>query len=394
MKYYIIAGEASGDLHGSNLIRALKKEDSESSFRVWGGDLMQAAGVNLVKHYKDLAFMGFLEVVKNLPAILHNFAFCKKDILQFQPDMLLLIDYPGFNLRMAKWARRQGLRVFYYISPQLWAWNSQRVCQIKKSVERMFVILPFEKDFYKKYEFEVDFVGHPLLDVVGKHPKEQNFIKKNGLTTLPLLALLPGSRKQEIVKMLEIMLAVVPYFPDFQFVIAAAPSVPKEIYEGLLSKFHATGNQKPDSAQLPPIALLENQTYALLQHAQAALVTSGTATLETALFRVPQVVCYKGNPLSFWLARRLVKVPFISLVNLIADREVVRELIQNDLTINNLRLELNKLLDTEKRAKLLRGYDELASKLGEAGVSRRLARLVFAYLTGSKEVKTDSGSSS
>ncbi len=394
MKYYIIAGEASGDLHGSHLIHALKKEDSESSFRVWGGDLMQAAGADLVKHYKDLAFMGFLEVVKNLLVILGNFSFCKRDILQFQPDVLVLIDYPGFNLRMGKWAKKQGFRVFYYISPQLWAWHSSRVYQIKKSVERMFVILPFEKDFYAKYGFEVDFAGHPLLDVVGKQQKNPNFIKKNGLTDIPIIALLPGSRKQEIAKMLELMLGVIPYFPEFQFVVAAAPSVPKGFYQELLLRFQAKEKLKTDHANLPPIALLENQTYPLLQYAKAALVTSGTATLETALFRVPQVVCYKGNPLSFWLARRLVKVPFISLVNLIAGREVVRELIQKDLTINNLRVELNQLLSDERRARLLNDYKELASKLGESGVAMRIARLMLNYLTGSKEVKTASGNSS
>ncbi len=363
MRYYIIAGEASGDLHASNLMAALRQKDTSADFRVWGGDLMQQAGGVLVKHYRDLAFMGFLEVAKNIRTILGNFKFCKQDIKTYQPDVLILVDYPGFNLRMAKWAKREGIRVFYYISPQIWAWNAKRVHAIKRDVERMFVILPFEKDFYKKYDVEVDFVGHPLLDVIP-----QNKQKQNDNNTI---ALLPGSRRQEISRMLSIMLEVVPFFPEYRFVIAGAPSIPADFYQPFLQ------NKK--------IELVHNQTYQLLQNAQAALVTSGTATLETALFNVPQVVCYRGNTLSYRIARRLVKVKYISLVNLIMDKAVVKELIQDELTLDNLKIELKNLIGLGDLSGLQDNYLQLKEKLGGAGAAERTADFMLAQLRKSMD---------
>jgi lipid-A-disaccharide synthase len=372
MKYYLIAGEASGDLHGANLIKALTKQDANADFRAWGGDLMQAAGSNVVKHYKDLAFMGFSEVVKNLGTILNNFKFCKKDILEYAPDVLILIDYPGFNLRMAKWAKKQGIKVFYYISPQIWAWHSSRVHGIKKTVDKMFVILPFEKAFYQKYDFDVDFVGHPLLDVVADFGQKQplDFRKKHGLSDKPIIALLPGSRKQEIRTMLAKMLTIVSQFTDYQFVIAGAPSQPLSFYQTILQH---------NQVQIP---IIENETYALLHEAHAALVTSGTATLETALFEVPQVVCYQGNYWSYLLAKRLVNVKYISLVNLILDKMLVRELIQEEFNEANLVKELTAILDEKRRSDLQNGYVLLKEKLGNAGASARAAELMVGYLEG------------
>lgn len=370
MKYYLIAGEASGDLHGANLIKALTKQDANANFRAWGGDLMQAAGSNVVKHYKDLAFMGFSEVVKNLGTILNNFKFCKKDVLEYAPDVLILIDYPGFNLRMAKWAKKRGIKVFYYISPQIWAWHSSRVHGIKKTVDKMFVILPFEEAFYQKYEFDVDFVGHPLLDVVEDFGQQQpdNFRKKWGLSDKPIIALLPGSRKQEIRKMLAKMLTMVSQFTDYQFVIAGAPSQPLSFYQNILSETNIE------------IPIIENETYALLHEAHAALVTSGTATLETALFEVPQVVCYQGNYWSYLLAKRLVNVEYISLVNLILNKTLVTELIQTEFNEENLLKELTAILDKNKRTELSEGYVLLKEKLGNAGASERAAELMVGYL--------------
>ncbi|TAK44379.1 MAG: lipid-A-disaccharide synthase [Saprospiraceae bacterium] len=371
MKYYLIAGEASGDLHGSLLIRALHQEDTNASVRCWGGYLMQAAGATLAKHYRELAFMGFWEVVKNLRTISANFDQCKQDITLFQPDVLILIDYPGFNLRMSKWAHRQGFRVFYYISPQLWAWHSSRVHIIKTAVERMYVILPFEKDFYQKHGVEVDYVGHPLLDVISKDAPLAGFGNCAGLSSgKPIVALLPGSRKQEVRRMLTLMLRGVADFPGYTFAIAGAPALDRSFYEPFL-RHH------------PAVAFVENETYALLKNASAALVTSGTATLETALSGVPQVVCYKGNPLSYWLARRLVSkdLKYISLVNLIAGRQVVVELIQRHLTAPNLSLALKKLLEPETRKRMLRGYAELTALLGNEGASRRAARLMVERLS-------------
>ncbi len=371
MKYYIIAGEASGDLHGSNLIKALKREDAEAKFRVWGGDLMQAAGGDLRKHYRDLAFMGFIEVVRNLRTILRNIEFCKKDILDYQPDALILIDYPGFNLRIAKWAKAQGLKVIYYISPQLWAWHASRVHDIKKSVDKMLVILPFEPDFYKKYNYDVIFVGHPLLDVIENFKEKGDFLQEHHLDERPIVALLPGSRKQEISRMLEVMLSVVPKFIDYQFIIAGAPSQSKEFYESILAKANAKN-----------VHLVQNQTYNLLSYAQAALVTSGTATLETALFNVPEVVCYKGSAISYAIAKQLIgkRIKFIALVNLIVDRLLVKELIQHDLNEKNLQQALSAILNPEKAQEIKTGYAELRQKLGNAGASERAARAIVDFL--------------
>lgn len=368
MKYYIIAGEASGDLHGSNLIRHLKLNDSEADVRCWGGELMQHQGAKLVKHYRDTAFMGFVEVIKNLGIIRKLFKFCHQDILDFQPDIIILIDYPGFNLRIAKWAFEHDIRVFYYISPQLWAWHSSRVKQVKKYVSKMFVILPFEKDFYQKYQYEVDYVGHPLLDITTNYKSNTNFLSQNGLNEKPIIALLPGSRKQEINSMLPIMLEMIDQFKDYQFVVAGAPSQSAEFYQEII-------NDKP-------VKIVFGKTYDLLDKSYAALVTSGTATLETALFKVPQVVCYKANALSYQIAKRLVSIKYISLVNLIADKLIVKELIQNELNTQNLSYELTQILDKTKRVNILSNYDQLIALLGNRGASEKTARLMINYLQG------------
>lgn len=369
MKYYIIAGEASGDLHGSNLIKALLREDPKAEIRFWGGDLMQAAGGTLVKHYRELAFMGFAEVVMNLKTILNNIKLCKIDIEVFQPDALIFIDYPGFNMRIAKWAKPKGYKTFYYISPQIWAWKENRIVDIKRDVDRMFVILPFEKDFYEgKHHYKVDFVGHPLIDAIHGRSKinESSFRQEFGLDDKPVIALLPGSRKQEISKMLSIMLSSVREFPDYQFVIAGAPGQEAEFYK----QFTKTKN----------VHFILNRTYDLLSISTAALVTSGTATLETALFKVPEVVCYKGSWISYQIAKRIITLKYISLVNLIMDREVVTELIQGDLNPKRLKKELSKLLDAQHRATLLRDYDLLEEKLGGDGASANTARLIVDNL--------------
>jgi lipid-A-disaccharide synthase len=368
VKYYIIAGEASGDLHASNLLKELRKLDSQAQFRCWGGDKMKAEGAELVKHYRDLAFMGFTEVVMNLRTILRNIDFCKQDILQNKPDVVILVDYPGFNLRIAEFVKQQGIKVFYYISPQVWAWKQSRVHKIKRLVDHMFVILPFEKEFYEKFDYPVDFVGHPLLDAISSIEKsDDDFYQRNQLNNKPIVALLPGSRKQEISVMLPLMMSVVKEFPDYQFVIGAAPSLPEDYYKSM------TGNSG--------IKILSNQTYELLSHSTAALVTSGTATLETALFEVPEVVCYKGGWISYRIAKALVKIDYISLVNLIMKKEVVRELIQNELKAENLIAELKKILfDKEKVAEMKRDYQQLKQKLGGGGASQKTAELMFEYL--------------
>lgn len=364
MRYYIIAGEASGDLHASNLIAAIMKKDPQAIIRGWGGDLMAAKGADIVKHYRDLAFMGFAEVLMNLRTILRNLSFCKKDILAFQPDVLVLVDYPGFNLRMASFAHQHNIRVAYYISPQIWAWKRNRVFTIRKVVDRMLVILPFEKAFYKQFEVEVDFVGHPLLDALEQSkPQQDNWIREQGLDDRPIVALLPGSRKQEIKRMLLVMRSMANRFKDFQFVIAGAPSVDAAVYHELTKGYD--------------IQLVTNQTYTLLKHAAAALVTSGTATLETALLGVPEVVCYKGNKISYLIAKQLVKIKYISLVNLIMDREVVKELIQDELNEKRLEEELRNIVVEKERVRLIKqDYQELREKLGGAGASANAAAIV------------------
>lgn len=369
MKYYIIAGEASGDLHGSNLVKALKNKDAEAKIWAWGGELMQEAGVKLRKHYRDLAFMGFIEVVKNLRTILKNMNFCKADILDFQPDVLILIDYPGFNLRIAKWAKKQGIKVYYYISPQIWAWHKSRVYDIKRDVDKMFVILPFEKEFYAKYDYQADFVGHPLLDAIADFQKADSFLQNNLLDSKPIIALLPGSRKQEINALLPEMLSAIQYFPDYQFVIAAAPSQPLAFYQSILEKNNAIQTK-----------IVINQTYQLLAHSTAALVTSGTATLETALFNVPEVVCYKGSEISYQIAKRLIDLKYISLVNLIMDEQVVKELIQNECNTENIKLELEKILNADNQSIMKAKYQQLREKLGDVGASQRCATIIFESL--------------
>lgn len=365
MKYYIIVGEASGDLHASNLMKALLKKDKSADIRFWGGELMEQAGGTLVKHYKDLAFMGFLEVIMNLGTILKNLSFCKNDIQDFQPDCIIFVDYPGFNLRIAKWAKTMGYATHYYISPQIWAWKESRIRAIKRDVDKMYVILPFEKSFYEdKHHMKVDFVGHPLIDAIThRKPVDKNaFKQQHNLNNLPIIALLPGSRKQEISKMLKVMLNIVDAFPNHQFVIAGAPSQDQSFY----SKFLGNRNVK----------LIMNQTYDLLDLSEAAIVTSGTATLETALLKVPEVVCYKSSWLSYQIGKRLVKLKFISLVNLIMNREVVKELIQNEFTPNQLQHELQQLVDTEYRSKLISDYDLLENSLGGPGASEKVAQLI------------------
>ncbi len=364
LKYYIIAGEASGDLHASNLMKAIKLKDPDADFRFWGGDLMQNQGGTIVKHYRDLAFMGFLEVVQNLKTILNNIKVSKKDIQEYKPDVLILVDYPGFNLRIAKFAKELGIKVVYYISPQLWAWKEGRVETIKKYVDDMLVILPFEKDFYRKHNVDAHFVGHPLLDAIeGLAPVDiQKFKAENKLGDKEIIALLPGSRKQEVTKMLELMLSVRSQFAQYQFVIAGAPSLEKDFYE-----------QFTDA----DVHFVSNKTYDLLRSSKAALVTSGTATLETALLNIPEVVCYKGSRISYEIGKRLIKnIKYISLVNLIMDKEVVTELIQNDLTKENLVKELNKILNTEKRDQVLNDYEILRSKLGGSGASNNAAEII------------------
>lgn len=362
MKYYIIAGEASGDLHGSNLIKAILKNDPSATIQCWGGELMQAAGGNLVKHYRSLAFMGFIEVLLNLRTILSNIAFCKKDIRAFEPDVLICIDYPGFNLRIAKWAKENGMKVVYFIAPQVWAWKENRVPAMRASIDRLMCILPFEKKYFKdRWDWEVDYVGHPLMEVI------------DALKTLPqpltslkdkqLIALLPGSRKQEIQKKLPIMLSVAKEFPMEHFVVAQAPGIDTDWFNTLIPK---TSN----------VHVVAANTYAILQHSKAALVTSGTATLETALLNVPEIVCYKGNAITLALAKRFVKIKFIALVNLIMDKEVVKELIQEDLTTRNLSIELKKLLEDPTR---------------QAAIKADYAALKQALTTGQKATEVAAG---
>lgn len=385
MKYYIVAGEASGDLHGSNLVKELKKIDGAAELRCWGGEKMEAAGAVLVKHYRDLAFMGFAEVVKNLPTIFRNLAFCKEDILRFAPDLLILIDYPGFNLRISAWARKQGLKVVYYISPQVWAWKESRVKAIRRNVDKMLVILPFEKQFFHRWDYEVEYVGHPLVQVIDEFnaryeadsPRFNDSPGTTGENNHPkVIALLPGSRKQEILMKLPIMLTMAERFPDFQFVVAKAPSIPDDFYTEMLS-VHRN------------VSSVTNQTYALLRQASAALVTSGTATLETALFGVPEVVCYKGSRVSYEIAKRLIRIKYISLVNLIMDKEVVKELIQDELTPGNIENELRRLLfDPAKKAQLGRDYAALRELLSRGGnASENAARIIWNFLVSTRDAK-------
>ena len=367
MRYYIIAGEASGDLHASNLVAEIKKKDKKAEFRGCGGDLMKAQGVDLLKHYRTMAYMGFVEVAVNLRKVLGNIAQCKKDIIEYQPDAVILVDYPGFNFRIADFAHEKGFKVFYYISPQVWAWKRRRVKKVKRSVDKMLVILPFEEEFYKKYGVDVTYVGNPLLDELAKFGTANRsiFLRRNSLgEKREIIALLPGSRHQEVKRVLPVMLKAASHFPDYQFVVAGVSSLDKSLYKKIL------GNSD--------VFLIENQTYELLQNSSAAVVTSGTATLETALFTVPEVVCYKATGISYCLAKWMIKVKFISLVNLVMDREVVKELIQGEMTEANIVKELDQLLHNGKRQRqLLEDYEELKGRLGNAGASEKAAEVIM-----------------
>jgi lipid-A-disaccharide synthase len=375
MKYYIIAGEASGDLHASNLIKELKQLDSEADFRFWGGDLMAAQGGTLVRHYRDTAWMGVWEVLMHLKSIFRNLDECREDILRYRPDVIILVDYPGFNLRIARFANEFGFKVFYYISPKIWAWNTGRVKKIKKWVDKMFTILPFETDFFAKHGVPVVYSGNPILDAINerkyKDEKREDFLSRHGLPDRPIIAILPGSRTQEIERLLPDMLAMKKYFPEHQFIVAGAPSFSSDYYNNFL----------PEREH---VKVIFDETYALLQQAKAAMVTSGTATLEAALLNCPQVVCYKmwGGAFTDFVAKKIIiKVPYISLVNLIAGREVVAELFQKDMTGENLKAELQKILfDESVRHKIFDGYDEIRQIMGGPGSSKKTARLMWEAL--------------
>lgn len=374
MKYYIIAGEASGDLHGSNLIKELKKLDRNYSFRCWGGDLMNEQTNNLAKHHKDYSYMGFLEVFLNLYTIIKNISFCKSDILKYNPDIIIYIDFPGFNLRIAEWAKKNGFKNHYYISPQIWAWKESRIKLIKKVVDKMYVILPFEKKFYKeKHNFDVSFVGHPLMDEISEDTSKLSQKTSKDKTIL----LLPGSRGQEIKKLLPIMLSVVSEFKDYKFIIGAAPSQKLSIYQ--------------DYVKDSNVEIIQNKTYELLKNCTAAIVTSGTATLETALFKVPQIVCYKSSWTTYLIGKILLKnLNYISLVNLIANKLIVKELIQNACSKKNLIKELNIILGKEERAKIISNYNKLENSLGGRGASNKTAKIIYNYLVEENSGTKDS----
>ncbi|MDR2972877.1 MAG: lipid-A-disaccharide synthase [Bacteroidales bacterium] len=368
MKYYIIAGEASGDLLGSYLMKAIKKQDTQADFRCWGGDLMEQQGGDIIKHYKDLAFMGFWEVATNLRTILNNIAVCKVDILLYEPDVLILIDYPGFNLRIAAFAKIQNIRVVYYVSPQIWAWKKNRVHKIIRDVDTMITILPFEKDFYAKYNYEAHYVGHPLLDVINNERTKGDlraFQVNYNLDDRPIIAVLPGSRRQELKKILPIMVKIIELFPEYQFVMSKVKWLPLSLYQSQIK------NKK--------ITLIEGDTYSMLQHAKAAIVTSGTATLETALWNVPQVVCYRSSFISSLIAWIIVSkdVKYFSLVNLILNKPVVSELIQYECNLKRLKKEFEKIIHDNTIIESIKNeYQHLYHILGDAGASDNAAKLI------------------
>lgn len=374
MKYYIIAGEASGDLHGSNLMRSLKVEDDNAEFRFWGGDLMAEQGGEMVKHYRDTAFMGIVKVLTNLKTIKQNFRLCESDIEAWKPDVVVLVDYPGFNLRIAEFAHKKGFRTFYYISPKLWAWNTKRVKKVKAFVDRMYTILPFETEFYQRYDVEVNYCGNPVLDAIDNRPNKDEewgtFIARNSLPDKPMVGILAGSRKEELARILDDMLLMVERFSNHQFVIAGAPSFTIDDYKPYI------GSKK--------VTVLFDQTYEILQQAKVAMVASGTATLEAALLRCPQVVCYRmwGGNFSDWLGRKIIiKVPYISLVNLILDREAVRELYQKQFKTELVEAELKQLLfNADYRQIVMDNYDELSRKMGAPGASDKAAKLMVKHL--------------
>ena len=372
MKYYIIAGEASGDLHGSYLVKHLMKIDANAQIRAWGGDLMETQGASLAMHYKEIAVMGFIDVLKKLPQIFKNISLCKKDLLEFKPDAVIFIDFSGFNLRIAPWAKENGFATHYYIAPQVWASRPNRVQKIKSSIDHLYVTLPFEPEFYKKYHYSPTFVGHPLLDPISDlKATEKNWAKTQNLALeKPFIALLPGSRKGEIKAVLPLLVKTCNTFKDHQFVLAAAPNISLKMYTDIIGD--------------APIKIVQGQTYALLQHAKAALVTSGTATLETALIGVPQIVCYKTQWLTYWIAKKIITLPYISLVNLILDKEAVPELIQNNLNVKNLNAHLNNILVGAEREDQLENYQILKQKLGAGGAAERTAKAIVHSLKSSK----------
>lgn len=384
MKYYLIAGERSGDLHAANLIKALKTEDPGAEFRAWGGDAMQAAGADLVTHYREMAFMGFLEVIKNLHTISGFLKTCRRDILAWQPDVVILVDYAGFNMRIARFCKQRGIRTFYYISPKVWAWNQKRAYKIKANVDRMFVIFPFEKAFFKRFGYDVDYVGNPLLDEISAFHPNPNFLTGNQLSQKPIIALLPGSRHQEVEKMLTLMVQSAQLLEaatpgQYQFVVAGVGNLPEALYAKIVSSETVSlETTKPALA----ISVVYDQSYDLLSHATSALVTSGTATLETALFRVPQVVCYRTSGFSYRIAKALIRVKYLSLVNIIADSPVVHELIQDELTPQNSIFQLSKTLPGAlDRETQLTEYQSLRNLLGQPGASQRTAKLMVKYLS-------------
>jgi lipid-A-disaccharide synthase len=368
MRYYIIAGERSGDLHGSNLVKALNRQDAAAEFRGFGGEYMQQAGVDIVVPYGDMAFMGITEVLTNLGKISQFIKLCKSDIIQYKPDVVVLIDYGGFNRRIAKFGHNNNIRVFYYIPPKVWAWYQVRALELKRNVDRMFVILPFEKTFFKKFDYDVDYVGNPVLDAVKAHEPAPDFLQKNNLAEVHnLVALLPGSRKQELKTIIPLMVEVVKKYPDLQFAVATVSNLDPSLY-GVLK-------------DLPNVKFIFEDTYNLLLHAKAAIVTSGTATLETALFRVPQIVVYKANPVSYWIVKRLIKVQYISLVNLIADKEVVKEMIQGEASPEKVSAELDQLLSNSTyRQSMLNNYDTIIKILDTGSASDNTATLMVKYL--------------
>ena len=371
MKYYLIAGEASGDLHGSNLLKGLKMADPDPVFRFRRGSRMKAQGDELVRHYREHNIMGFWEVLANLGKIRRNFDQCKRDLLAFNPDVLILIDYPGFNLRMAEFAQKHHIRVFYYISPKIWAWKESRIKKIKAFVDQMFIIFPFEKAFYQKHHYPALYFGNPLIDAVDQQMAHRSsfeaFTAEVGLDGRPIVAIMPGSRKQEIDRNLEVMLGILPDYPDHQFIIAGAPSIERAYYERYLD--------------VPNLNFVYNRTYDLLSHSKAAVITSGTATLEAALFNVPQVVCYRANPVSYHIARHFVQVSYISLVNLNLEREAVRELLQKEMNPRHLKEEVSKLLYDEGHVqRMRRDYSELRQILGGSGASESIARAMYQRL--------------
>jgi lipid-A-disaccharide synthase len=375
MKYYLIAGEASGDLHAGNLIRNLKLCDSNAQFRGFGGDKMSEAGAHITVHYRQMAFMGAFEVLANFKKIKQNFSVCKKDILEFKPDAVILVDYAGFNLRMAKFTKENNIKTLFYISPKVWAWNKSRIKKIKAYVDQLYLILPFEKEFYKKHGYDAtEYIGNPLTDAISAFRNEklesrEKFLKNENLNEKPIIALLAGSRKQEIVRLLPVMLRNIKNFPEFQFVVAGAPSIQHDLYESIIKE--------------RKVSVVYDQTYQLLSHSHAAVVTSGTATLETALFKVPQVVVYKFNTLSFLIFKPFIRIKYFSLVNIIMDKPVVKEYLQFGLA-GKIREELNRILTDKKYYnQMLSDYDSLIGIIGGPGSSKRAAEHIFSSLNSS-----------